>query len=197
MLRELSTVFQQIFENQILKAAKLKHPKKYKKLVSAGIPIKLRSRYFVMFQLFCCCPIYILDNNKNMTGSKNMTGCMVLECIAMSVLSSIFNLSKNFRTSNFRVSNLALKICNFISVSQIQITENANNLNNVESYILAGNYRQLTILGKTELRLTELGPYSELVINTDHDPSSDVKISYHSKLFSTMCSKLNAFLAFE
>ena len=32
---------------------------------------------------------------------------------------------------------------NFISVSQAQIGENADNLNKVESYIMTGNYRQL------------------------------------------------------
>ena len=193
MQRELSTVFQQIFQDQILKAAKLKHPKNYNKLMSQGIPIKLQSRYFVKFIAFFVVvqDIYIFSPQifrcpcKTKESFKNIAGCMVLECIAMSVLSSIFNLSKNFRTSNFRVAILSLQICNFISVSQTQIRENANDLNNVKSYILAGNYRQVTILGKTELRLNELGPYSELVMNTDHGPSSNVKTSYHSKLLST------------
>ena len=61
-----------------------------------------------------------------------------------------FNLSKNFRTSDFRVLISSLQIYNFISVSQIQIGENADNLNNIESYSMAGNYRQVTILVRTE-----------------------------------------------
>ena len=36
------------------------------------------------------------------------------------------------------------KIYNFISVSQTQIGENPDNLNNVESYSLTRNYCQLT-----------------------------------------------------
>ena len=42
------------------------------------------------------------------------------------------------------------KIYNFISVSQTQIWENPNNLNNVESYSLANNYYWLTKLLKTD-----------------------------------------------
>ena len=38
----------------------------------------------------------------------------------------------------------------FISVSQTQIGENADNLNHAESYNLTGNYRQLTMLVRTE-----------------------------------------------
>ena len=75
---------------------------------------------------------------------------MLLECIEMSAFSSKFNLSKKFRTSDFREWILSLQIYNFISVSQSQIGENADNLDNVESYILAGNYCQLAILVKTE-----------------------------------------------
>ena len=37
-----------------------------------------------------------------------------------------------------------------MSVSQIQIGENPDNLNNVESYSLASNYRQLTKLVGTD-----------------------------------------------
>ena len=57
---------------------------------------------------------------------------MILECIAMSTFSSIFNLSKKFRTFDFRVWILSLQIYNFISVSQTQIEENVDKLNNVE-----------------------------------------------------------------
>ena len=46
---------------------------------------------------------------------------------------------------NFIITNIQL-----IQLSQTQIGENADNLNNAESYILAGNYRQLTILVRTE-----------------------------------------------
>ena len=58
---------------------------------------------------------------------------MILECIAMSTFSSNFNLSKKFRTFDFRVWILSLQIYNFISVSQTQIEENVDKLNNVES----------------------------------------------------------------
>ena len=75
---------------------------------------------------------------------------MLLECTAMSAFSSIFNLSRSFRTSDFRAWILSLQIYNFISVLQTQIGENADNLSNIESYIMAGNNRQLTILVRTE-----------------------------------------------
>ena len=65
---------------------------------------------------------------------------MLLECISMSAYSRNFNLSKFFRTFGFRVWIYHLKIYNFISVSQTQIGENPDNLNNVESYSLASNY---------------------------------------------------------
>ena len=64
---------------------------------------------------------------------QNIAGCMLLEYIAMSAFSSNFNLSKNFRTSDFRLWILSLQIYNLISVLQTQIGENSDNLNNVES----------------------------------------------------------------
>ena len=71
---------------------------------------------------------------------KNTTGCMLLECIAMSVFSSNINLLNKFRTFVFCVWILPLQICNFIRVSQTQIRENIGNLNTVESYILTDNH---------------------------------------------------------
>ena len=53
---------------------------------------------------------------------------MLLECIAMSAFSSNFNLSKKFRTFDFRVWILLLQIYNFISVWQSQIRENVDKL---------------------------------------------------------------------
>ena len=44
--------FQKSFENQILAAAKSRHPINYKKLMSEGIPIKLQLCHFVMFIAF-------------------------------------------------------------------------------------------------------------------------------------------------
>ena len=63
----------------------------------------------------------------------------------MSAFSSNFNLSKKFRTLDFRVRILSLQIYNFISVSQTKIRENVDERNDVESYILTDNYRQLSI----------------------------------------------------
>ena len=63
----------------------------------------------------------------------------------MSTFSSNFNFSKKFRTFDFREWILSLQIYNFISVSQTQIGENVDKLNNVESYILTSNYRQLSV----------------------------------------------------
>ena len=60
---------------------------------------------------------------------------MLLECIAMSAFWSSFNLSKKFRTFDFRGWILSLQIYNFISVSQTQIGENVDELNKVKSYI--------------------------------------------------------------
>ena len=51
----------------------------------------------------------------------------------MSTFSSNFNFSKKFRTFDFREWILSLQIYNFISVSQNQIGENVDKLNNVES----------------------------------------------------------------
>ena len=59
---------------------------------------------------------------------------MILECFAMSTFSSNFNLSKKFRTFDFRVWILSLQIYNFISVSQTQIGEIVDKLKNVESH---------------------------------------------------------------
>ena len=59
---------------------------------------------------------------------------MLLECIATSAFSSNFNLPKKFRTFDFRVWLLSLKIYNFISVSQAQIRVNVDKVNNVESF---------------------------------------------------------------
>ena len=53
---------------------------------------------------------------------------MFLECIAVSAFSSNFNLSKKFRTFDFRVWILLLQIYNFISVWQSQIRENVDKL---------------------------------------------------------------------
>ena len=63
----------------------------------------------------------------------------------MSAFSSNFNLSKKFKNFDFRVWILSLQIYNFISVSQTQIRENVDERNDVESYILTGNYRQLSV----------------------------------------------------
>ena len=63
----------------------------------------------------------------------------------MSAFLSNFNLSKKFRTLDFRVRILSLQIYNFISVSQTKIRENVDERNDVESYILTDNYRQLSI----------------------------------------------------
>ena len=64
---------------------------------------------------------------------------MLLECIAMSAFSSNFNLSKKFRTFDFRAWILSLQICNLISVSETQIGKIVDELNNADSYILTGN----------------------------------------------------------
>ena len=77
---------------------------------------------------------------------------MLLECIAMSAFSSNFNLSKKFATFDFRVWILSLQIYNFISVSQTHIGETVDKLNK----------HWLTVL----------------IINTDHDSCSNLKISY-------------------
>ena len=63
----------------------------------------------------------------------------------MSSFSSNFNLSKKFKNFDFRVWILSLQIYNFISVSQTQIRETVDERNNVESYILTGNYRQFSV----------------------------------------------------
>ena len=63
----------------------------------------------------------------------------------MSSFSSNFNLSKKFKNFDFRVWILSLQIYNFISVSQTQIRETVDERNDVESYILTGNYRQLSV----------------------------------------------------
>ena len=76
---------------------------------------------------------------------KFQTHHMLLECITMSAFLSNFKLSKKFRTFDFRVSILSLQIYNFISVSQTQIGENVDKINNVESYIVTGNYCQLSV----------------------------------------------------
>ena len=70
---------------------------------------------------------------------------MLLECIAISAFSSNFDLSKKFKSFYFCVWILSLQIYNFISVSRTQIRENIDKLNNVESYILTGNYCQLSV----------------------------------------------------
>ena len=66
-------------------------------------------------------------------------------------------LVKEFSNLRFLRMNFIITIYNFISASQTQIGENEesyvlnnNNLNNVESYVLVGNYRQLTILVRTK-----------------------------------------------
>ena len=74
----------------------------------------------------------------------NIAGCVLLECIALSASSSNFNWPKKFRTFDFRVWILSLQIYNIISVSQTQIGENVDKLNNFESYILTSSYRQLS-----------------------------------------------------
>ena len=56
---------------------------------------------------------------------------MFLECIAMSAFWSSFNLSKKFRTFDFRGWILSLQIY-FISVSQTQIGENVDELNKLK-----------------------------------------------------------------
>ena len=63
----------------------------------------------------------------------------------MSSFSSNFNLSKKFKNFDFRVWILSLQIYNFISVSQTQIRETVDERNDVESYILTGNYRQFSV----------------------------------------------------
>ena len=63
----------------------------------------------------------------------------------MSAFSSNFNLSKKFRTFDFRVWVLSLQIYDFNSVSQTQISKNVDKLNNVKDYILTGNYSQPTV----------------------------------------------------
>ena len=59
--------------------------------------------------------------------------------------SSNFNLSKKFRTFDFCIWILSLQIYNFTRVSQTEIRENVDKLNNIESYVLAGNYCQLSV----------------------------------------------------
>ena len=48
--KNFSTIerFQQIFKNRILVAAKLKHPRNYKKLMFEGIAVNLELCYFVV-----------------------------------------------------------------------------------------------------------------------------------------------------
>ena len=115
-----------------------------------GISLKLQLCYFVKFIAFVAVQhIYILSRFSNARAKvsfKNIAGCLLLECIAMSAFSAAnFNLWKKFRTFDFRVWILSLQIYNFISVSQTQIRENVDKLNNVGSYILTGNYRQLSV----------------------------------------------------
>ena len=56
---------------------------------------------------------------------QKIAGCVLLDCIAM----SNFNLSKKFRTFNFRVWIFSLQISSFIRVSQTQIIENTGKIN--------------------------------------------------------------------
>ena len=79
---------------------------------------------------------------------------MLLEYIAMPVFSSNFNLPKNSNLVErliFMYEFYHFKKYNFISVSQTQIGENTENLNNIERYGLAGSYRQIAMLVKTEI----------------------------------------------
>ena len=141
--------FQQKFEKRILLAAKIKHPRKLKGTHVWGNPYKapivlLREVY----RFCCCCPAYIFSLDFPMLVQdlgKFQTHHMLLECITMSAFLSNFKLSKKFRTFDFRVSILSLQIYNFISVSQTQIGENVDKINNVESYIVTGNYCQLSV----------------------------------------------------
>ena len=84
---------------------------------------------------------------------KNIAGCMLLKYIAMPAFSPNFNSWKKSRAFEFRVWMLSLQIYNFISVSQTQIGEKADNLNNVENYFPAGNYRQVTVQNKWGMKL--------------------------------------------
>ena len=65
--------------------------------------------------------------------------CNVCLLVKLQLVKEVYNY-------NFCEWILSLQIHNFISLSQTQIGENADNLKNVESYILAGNYGQLTTL---------------------------------------------------
>ena len=77
---------------------------------------------------------------------KNITGCMLLECIAMSAFSLNFNLSKKSGTFDFRGWILLLQIYNFINLSQTQIRENVDKrIIMLKSCILTGNYCQLSV----------------------------------------------------
>ena len=137
--------------NRILVAAKLKHPRKLQETHVWGNPcnapiVLLREVY----RFCCCCPTCIFSLDFLMLvqdlGKFQTHRCMLLECITMSAFSSNFNLPKKFRTFDFRVWILSLQIYNFISVSQTQIGQNVDKLNNV--YLLFIRFNVYKILTK-------------------------------------------------
>ena len=122
---------QQTLENQILVAAKLKYPR------------KLQETH--VWRNLCKAPIVLLHEVYRLCCCKHcwLRASRMLSAL-LSASSSNFNWPKKFRTFDFRVWILSLQIYNIISVSQTQIGENVVKLNNFESYILTGSYRQLS-----------------------------------------------------
>ena len=147
MSHGLSTIFKpQNDFNKHLKIKQQLHPRNHQKLMFEEIPIKFHNEGFN-----CATSLSLsLLSLKTQVSFKNIAGCMLLECIAISAFSSK-SLAKVFQNLLiFAYEFYHFKICNFIRVLLVYIEENADNLTNAESYGLASNYRQFKMLVRTE-----------------------------------------------
>ena len=130
----------------MLVAAKLNHPRKLQETHVWGNPYKAPIVLLCkVYRFCCCCPTYIFSVDLPMLVEdlgKFQKHCWLR---ASRMYCNVCFLVKLHRTFDFRVWILSLQIYNFTSVSQTQIRENLDKLNNAESYILTGNYSQLSV----------------------------------------------------